>query len=170
MITDVNTMNKKNFDLSTLGKRLAKARNDSGLTMQELGERIGVSKQAVYQWEKDKRTPDASAIESLAEVLGVGKSWMLWGESNSGKPESTGRMIEVSREELAELDRSVRPHANRDFFITISDADSGEIILGYPPPPGAVVVNSIDIAIRPKANFGNIKDTEEVSDTVDHRN
>ena len=39
----------------TLGERIAQARKQAGLSQEQLGEKLGVSRQAVSKWEGDLR-------------------------------------------------------------------------------------------------------------------
>ena len=42
----------------TLGRRIQEARKAAGLSQESLGERLGVSRQAVSKWESDASVPD----------------------------------------------------------------------------------------------------------------
>ncbi len=53
----------------TVGKQIARLRTDKGLTQTELGERVGVSFQAVSKWERGETLPDVSVLPDLADVL-----------------------------------------------------------------------------------------------------
>ena len=53
----------------TVGKGIALLRSEKGLTQAELGERIGVSFQAVSKWERGETLPDISLLPELAEIL-----------------------------------------------------------------------------------------------------
>jgi transcriptional regulator with XRE-family HTH domain len=55
----------------SIGRRLAEARKAQGLSQGALGERLGVTQQAVAQYESGKRLPGVLAFVRLAEVLGV---------------------------------------------------------------------------------------------------
>ncbi len=46
-------------------------RTQSGLTQEQLAEKIGVSRQAVAKWEKGETLPDIDNIISLADLYGV---------------------------------------------------------------------------------------------------
>jgi transcriptional regulator with XRE-family HTH domain len=46
-------------------------REKLNLTQEELGERIGVSRQAVQQWEANKTGPQRKVLPRLAEALGI---------------------------------------------------------------------------------------------------
>lgn len=52
-----------------IGKRIAQLRSLKGLTQTELGERIGVSFQAVSKWERGESLPDISLLPKLSQVL-----------------------------------------------------------------------------------------------------
>ena len=55
----------------TLGQFIAKRRKYMGLTQEELGEKIGVSKSAVAKWETDGGLPDRDNLKKLSETLNV---------------------------------------------------------------------------------------------------
>jgi transcriptional regulator with XRE-family HTH domain len=51
--------------------RLRELREAAGLTQEQLGERVGVKREAVARWEAGKREPGWSNVLALAEALGV---------------------------------------------------------------------------------------------------
>ena len=55
----------------SIGKNIAKFRQDKGLTQEALGRQIGVSNQAVSKWESDTTMPDVMLLPKIAEQLGV---------------------------------------------------------------------------------------------------
>ena len=67
----VNTMNE------TFGQRFTRFRKQRNLTQEELGERIGLSGQAVSKWENDASMPDISLLVQLSEILGVSLDELL---------------------------------------------------------------------------------------------
>lgn len=65
----------------TFGHRLRIARADVGISQRELGIRVGVSVQAVSQWEADRAEPlKLRVIGEIACVLGVRPSWLAFGD------------------------------------------------------------------------------------------
>ena len=56
---------------NTLGKRIAMLRKNQGWTQEQLGEKVGVSAQAVSKWENDQACPDITTLPLLAELFGV---------------------------------------------------------------------------------------------------
>ena len=55
----------------TLGKRIGQHRKTLGLSQEALGERLGVSRQAVSKWETDAAVPDMENLLALARLFGV---------------------------------------------------------------------------------------------------
>ncbi len=52
-----------------VGEQIAILRKAKGITQGELGERIGVSFQAVSKWERGETLPDTALLPSLARIL-----------------------------------------------------------------------------------------------------
>lgn len=58
-------------------KMLRVARKTKGLTMKELGEKVGVSESAISQYETGKREADFETILKIGEVLGCSIDYLL---------------------------------------------------------------------------------------------
>lgn len=52
-----------------VGSQIAMLRKAKGITQNELGERIGVSFQAVSKWERGETLPDTAILPDLAKIL-----------------------------------------------------------------------------------------------------
>ena len=55
----------------TFGEKVRSCRQEKGLTQENLGERLGVSSQAVSKWENNESYPDAELLLPLANELDV---------------------------------------------------------------------------------------------------
>ena len=55
----------------TLGKSLSGARKKSGLSQEEVAEKLGVSRQTVSKWEQDEPVPDIYQSKKLASAYGM---------------------------------------------------------------------------------------------------
>ena len=55
----------------TFGQRFSRFRKQRGLKQEELGEKLGVSGQAVSKWENDASMPDVSLLVEISEILGI---------------------------------------------------------------------------------------------------
>lgn len=67
------------IDNITIGKTIAALRYKKGFTQAELGERIGVSFQAVSKWERGETLPDVSVLTDLADILEISVDYILRG-------------------------------------------------------------------------------------------
>lgn len=56
-------------DLNKVGSQIAALRKAKGITQAELGERLGVTFQAVSKWERCEALPDIGILVDLAAVL-----------------------------------------------------------------------------------------------------
>lgn len=59
------------FDMERIGRNLMVARKNAGMTQMELADRMGISFQAVSNWERGVSCPDISKLAELSELLGV---------------------------------------------------------------------------------------------------
>ena len=57
------------MDTSKIAEQISILRKNKGLTQNELGERVGVSFQAVSKWERGETLPDIAVLPDLAKVL-----------------------------------------------------------------------------------------------------
>ncbi len=55
----------------TLGNSLSGARKKSGLSQEEVAEKLGVSRQTVSKWEQDETVPDIYQSKKLASAYGM---------------------------------------------------------------------------------------------------
>ncbi len=61
-------------EYDTIGKRIAKARKDAGMTQSDVAEKLHVTFQAVSSWERDEFVPETFNLIELARVLEVSVS------------------------------------------------------------------------------------------------
>ncbi len=54
-----------------IGKIIATHRAKRGMTLQQLGEALGISAQAVHKWERGINYPDITLIPLLARTLNI---------------------------------------------------------------------------------------------------
>jgi transcriptional regulator with XRE-family HTH domain/predicted transcriptional regulator len=79
------------IDLTTFGQRLRHLRRARGLTLSELGERVGRAPSALSLFENGRREPKLSLIEQLAAALSVPVSELL-----SRQPPSRRAQLEIA--------------------------------------------------------------------------
>ena len=54
-----------------IGSRIQEYRKKAGLNQEEFAEKMGVSRQAVSKWERDKAYPDLDRLVCICEILDV---------------------------------------------------------------------------------------------------
>ena len=69
-----------------LKDRIAQARKAAGLSQEQLGEKLGVSRQAISKWESGAANPDVAYLAAMCRELGVSSDWLLLGEEPDGAP------------------------------------------------------------------------------------
>lgn len=67
------------MDIQKVGRQIAALRKAKGITQSELGERIGVSFQAVSKWERGETLPDTAILPDLARILETTVDGILMG-------------------------------------------------------------------------------------------
>jgi transcriptional regulator with XRE-family HTH domain len=73
--------------LDFYGERLRLARLLKGVTLQELGDAVSVSRQGIHQYESDARAPSMDVRNALAEYLEVSPSFFGMPMAGDVKPE-----------------------------------------------------------------------------------
>lgn len=90
----------------SFGSNLADMRKQIGLSQEELGEKLGVSRQTIYTWESDISSPNVEKLKNLADLFGCTVDALVRGEANAecaqetlqtkGQPWCTGNKEEIA--------------------------------------------------------------------------
>ena len=67
-----------------LNERITVVRKAMGLTQEQLGELVGVSRQAVSKWESGQTVPDAITVAKLCRALNVSADYIILGKQPEG--------------------------------------------------------------------------------------
>ena len=59
------------FDMKIVGRKIAMLRKEKNLTQMELADMLGISFQAVSNWERGETMPDVSKLPELANIFNV---------------------------------------------------------------------------------------------------
>jgi XRE family transcriptional regulator, fatty acid utilization regulator len=86
-----NLVQTTGIDLATFGQRLRHLRRARGLTLSELGDRVGRAPSVLSLLENGRREPKLSLIEQLAAVLGVSVTELL-----SHQPPTRRAQLEIA--------------------------------------------------------------------------
>ncbi len=64
-------------DRTIIGQKIAELRKEKGLTQAELADQLGVTHQAVSQWERSETLPDILTLPKIAEIFGESLNSLL---------------------------------------------------------------------------------------------
>ena len=60
-----------------LGENILKFRKKQGLSQEQLGEKVNVTRQTISNWEKEKSFPDLQTLVKISDMTGVSVDAML---------------------------------------------------------------------------------------------
>ena len=80
----------------TLGQRIQALRKQHGLSQEGLGERLGVSRQAISRWEMDGAVPEVDKLIAMARLFGVSLNQLL-GVEEPEQPVSEAKQVSHGR-------------------------------------------------------------------------
>jgi len=84
-------------DTDTLGGRLSRARDSSGMSAAQFARRLGVKTATVQAWESDRSEPRANRLSMIAGLLNVGLPWLLYGVGEAPPDDPRNDAITVLR-------------------------------------------------------------------------
>lgn len=87
----------------TLGSRIAQKRKELGLSQEGLGERLGVSRQAIYKWEADASLPEIDKLITLSKIFSIPVGWLLGVEEEPREFPSSGELTETQLQMVQEI-------------------------------------------------------------------
>ncbi|HEY5989271.1 MAG TPA: helix-turn-helix transcriptional regulator, partial [Streptosporangiaceae bacterium] len=91
---EASSFPSRGLDLATFGQRLRYLRRARGITLAQLGARVGRAPSALSLLENGRREPKLSLIESLARALSVSAEELL-----RPQPPSRRAQLEIALEE-----------------------------------------------------------------------
>lgn len=71
----------------TLGQRIAQRRRMLSISQEALGEKMGVSRQAISKWESDTAIPEVDRLIEMSKLFDVSVGWLLGTEQEIEPPE-----------------------------------------------------------------------------------
>ena len=91
-------------EASTFGDRVAGAREQAGMTQQQLAKRLGVRLATLRAWENDLSEPRANRLSIMAGLLNVSMMWLMNGEGEGvDGPHETAPLSDDMRSLLTEI-------------------------------------------------------------------
>ena len=94
-----------NTDLKDIGKRIQQKRKQSGLTQEQLAEKMNVSVQMISNLERGNKAVRIENLINLCQILSVSTDYILLGkEVVSDVSELTSRIAKLGNKEIRLID------------------------------------------------------------------
>lgn len=92
-----------------VGERIRTARENAGLTQGELGKKIGVSKQAISQYESGIITNiTIEKIQKIGIACEIDPAWIMGWEDSVKRSQVAGLLNGATMEQLNEIERYIK--------------------------------------------------------------
>ena len=72
-----------------VANRLLELRKKSGMSQEELADKLGISRQSVSKWERAESSPDTDNFIALAKIYNVSLDELLLGKESAVEEESS---------------------------------------------------------------------------------
>lgn len=107
----------------SIGQRIKQARESLNWSQTDLAEKLGISPQAVQQWESGATSPRGKRLKNVANLLGVTTDWLMEDDSQPIKI-LEGTVLSVSDQILLELFHSLPTVEQERFRRELEDKKS----------------------------------------------
>lgn len=94
-----------------LSEKIIKLRKEKGLSQEELGNAINVSRQAISKWESEQTKPDIDKLKEISKFFNVSFDYLLNDDCDEIK--------EIKTEEKIEINSSKNTKKNKNFILKI---------------------------------------------------
>ncbi len=136
-------------DNKTMGQRIAYYRKLRGITQEELGEKCGVSSQAVSKWENDISAPDITLLGTLSEIFGI----------------SADELLGLKREVATAVDPETINEDRLLLRISIVSKDGDNVKINVPYKLGLMLIQSGSVGDKNSDALKNI-DFNQIAEMV----
>ena len=92
----------------TIGQRIAERRKMLGLSQEALGEKMGVSRQAISKWESDGAVPEIDKLIALSRLFSVSIGWLLGLEEEAASAAESAEQPGLSDEQLKMVEEIIK--------------------------------------------------------------
>lgn len=98
-------------ETTTLGLRIQAGRKAAGLSQEALGERLGVSRQAVSKWESDAAIPELENLIAMSRLFGVSVGVLLGVEEAEAAPSLSDQELQAAQAIAEKYAEQMKPAA-----------------------------------------------------------
>lgn len=118
------------FEMEKMGKKIAELRKEKNMTQSEFAEKIGISFQAVSNWERGNSMPDIAKLKDIANIFEVTLDELFDNnESKFLKNVARGEEVKIETNEDKEDLISAAEYIKPDVISNITDGAKNEDII-----------------------------------------
>ena len=115
---------------TTLGQRIAERRKMLGLSQEALGEKLGLSRQAISKWESDSAVPEIDKLIALSKLFSVSVGWLLGTEEETSPQNGASAEEQLNMlEEVVRRYQPVQPENRKNQWLPILTAGAAVLAL-----------------------------------------
>ena len=93
------------FNMTKIGKKICSLRKEQNMTQVELADRLGISYQAVSNWERGNSMPDISKLPELAAIFNISLDDLIGERSILVEAAVNNELVErIAQSEISEED------------------------------------------------------------------
>ncbi len=151
-----------------LSQRLRQLRQSKGMTLQQVAERLGVTRASVSKWEGGSSRPDMSRLDGLAQLFGVSTHYLLGLSASANLKDLPVIVLEfgvplsilIERGSDSERFPTGREVSNSAFFVRLNDETLSDLGPKGVVPGALVLVDPVvqarsgDIVLVSRPNGG----------------
>ncbi|MDH3544296.1 MAG: helix-turn-helix domain-containing protein [Desulfuromonadales bacterium] len=130
------------YALDSIGARVRKIRQETGLTQKAFGQEVGVSLPTVNRIEQNQRSPHAELLVEISRKFSVDLNWLLTGADMTKRNEKLGQQIPL----FSKLSETLIDNPSEDVAALLFIPDV---------PATAVSCKSKDDACSPRVSSGD---------------
>lgn len=154
------------FNMNQTGRRISELRKKQNMTQMELADKLGISFQAVSNWERGSTMPDISKLPELAQIFNVTTDDLLGDASGLLRSAAKGDLEQymetnpVTMEELAEAAPLLLPdQAEKGFEKLTQDKPLPSLheIMGILPFISNDLIDELALKIYEKEGVGEVE-------------
>lgn len=103
----------------TIGQRIAERRKMLNLSQEALGEKMGVSRQAISKWEADAAVPEIDKLIAMSKLFSVSVGWLLGTEPEAAAAEPKDSFTEEQLRMVEEIVKRYQPQKKEQLSLSI---------------------------------------------------
>ncbi len=154
------------FNMDSIGRKIAECRKSKNITQMELADLLGISFQAVSNWERGQSMPDISKLPELAKILDISIDELL---VNSNSKEFIINIIDekaveymtnniVTKADFKEIAPVLKLEQTDEIFENMKETDDYSDIADIVPFISQELIDKLVVKAKKAGNYKNLSE------------